>query len=108
MSLTIPNQAKLASVALAAVLAFTAFGAGTALAVSESERTCEAEFGPGAWDKATKTCTGSSEEFAGGSDTSWTSTSEQEAHGNLKNPHTPEPTTTCDGPGGSEPGPKCD
>jgi hypothetical protein len=45
MSPTTRNQAKLAGVALAAVMAFTAFGTGTALAASGSERDCEAQGG---------------------------------------------------------------
>jgi hypothetical protein len=84
-------------------LAWTAFGTGTALAASEPERTCVGE-----WIKETKTCIASDETVAGGSDTSWTVESTQTAHGNLKNPHTPPPTTTCSGPGQSELGPKCD
>ena len=45
MSPLILNQAKLASVALAAALAFSAFGTGTALAASGSERECDAAGG---------------------------------------------------------------
>ena len=45
MSPLILNQAKLASVALAAALALSAFGTGTALAASGSERDCDAQGG---------------------------------------------------------------
>jgi hypothetical protein len=45
MSPTIRNQAKLAGIALAAGLALTTFGVGTALAASGSERECDAAGG---------------------------------------------------------------
>jgi ribosomal protein L37AE/L43A len=56
MSPTIANQAKLASIALAALLAFTALGSGTALAASPSEEECTACGGTLVNDSGTKIC----------------------------------------------------
>jgi hypothetical protein len=65
MSPAIKNQVKLAGIALVAVMAFTAFGPGTALAVSPSERECEAQGGTFTREQGEVRCVIEEEETVG-------------------------------------------
>jgi hypothetical protein len=56
MSPTMRNQGKLVGIALAAGLAFSAFGTGTTLAASPSEEQCTACGGTFVNDSGTKVC----------------------------------------------------
>jgi hypothetical protein len=82
-----------------------AFGATGAVAASVSEQICTSD--GGSWDKPTKTCTHTSTDTAGKSDTKWTSETTDTAHGNLKNDQSTTDTTCIGGPGGSKPAPHC-
>jgi hypothetical protein len=99
-------MSRTAPLMLLGSLSVFAFGTTGALAASSSQVYCETTL-DGQWDKATKTCTTTSTTTAGNSDTTWTDTTTTNAHGNLKNPNTPPPSTDCTGPGGSKPAPKC-
>ena len=89
MSPTIPNQAKLASVALAAVLALTAFGTGTALAASPAQE-CTDAGGMYVADGPNSTCTfpatpvGNSDNTKGGSQETGPGNSDTSTHATLR------------------------
>ena len=104
MSPTIKNQAKLAGIALAAVMAFTAFGIGTALAISPSAQECQACGGELINDSGTKICTcepekvGNQPEHSQGQETTKT----KSGQGNLGN----KTELNCSGPPGQQ-DPEC-
>jgi hypothetical protein len=106
MSPTMPNQAKLASVTFAAVLALTAFGTGTALAASPTVQECEDAGGTYIKDGSTATCDFPEEKVsspnANPDNNAQTTDRDDTGHGNLDN----REQIVCSGPPGQQ-DPEC-
>jgi hypothetical protein len=103
MSLAIINQAKLAGIALAAGLAFSAFGTGAALAVSPSEQQCTTAGGTFDRTGGQVSCTFTTTTNVGNSDNSQTTTTTDTdgSNGTLNNDPQQTTSSSCSGPGAS-------